>query len=120
MENKFRAGFISVIWIISISMVVYCSLVPRVELPVDFWQADKLYHFISYGWLSVLPMIGYSGRKFALTSSFTMILLGVLIEMAQWYVPGRTFSVADIIANTLGVFLGIYSGSSLKHFKPFA
>ncbi|MFH2045200.1 MAG: VanZ family protein [Pseudomonadota bacterium] len=119
MENKYWAGLISVVWISSIGIVIYFSLIPNVEFPVDFWQVDKLYHFFSYSWLSVLPMIAYSNRKFALTASFSMILLGVLIEIGQLYVPGRTFSVADIVMNTIGVFFGIYGWGYLRRFISF-
>jgi VanZ family protein len=45
-----------------------------------------------------------------------MILLGILLETGQLYVPGRTFSVADISMNTLGVILGIICGNRLRLF----
>nr|CBX30771.1 hypothetical protein N47_E42830 [uncultured Desulfobacterium sp.] len=107
---------VSVVWICSVCLVIYYSLIPGVEFPVDFWQADKLYHFVSYCWLSVLPMIAYSDRKIALTASLSMVLLGVLIEILQIFVPGRTFAMADIAANTLGVVLGIYNGGYLRRY----
>lgn len=109
---------ISIIWAVSVCFVIYFSLVPKVEFPVDFWNADKLYHLIAYCWLSILPMVGYSERNFALKASLSMILLGILLETAQFYIPGRTFSVADIIMNTLGVILGIYAGRFLGPFFP--
>jgi len=74
-----------------------------------------LYHLIAYCWLSILPLVGYSERKFALKGSLSMILLGILLETAQLYVPGRTLSVADISMNTLGVILGIFGGDRLRH-----
>jgi len=118
--------FISIIWAVSAGVVIFCSLVPRVEFPVDFWNADKLYHLIAYCWLSILPLVGYSKRKFAFKASLSMILLGILLETGQLYVPGRTFSAADISMNTLGVILGIYGGDQLRRsflthgsFRPF-
>ena len=106
--------FISIIWAVSVCTVIFFSLVPRVEFPVDFWNADKIYHLVAYCWLSVLPLAGYSERKFALKASLSMILLGILLETGQLYVPGRTFSVADISMNTLGVILGIFCGDRLR------
>ena len=32
------------LWFVSIFIVVFYSLIPRMEFPVDFWNADKLYH----------------------------------------------------------------------------
>ncbi|MBU0544454.1 MAG: VanZ family protein [Proteobacteria bacterium] len=106
--------FISIIWAVSAGVVIFCSLVPRVEFPVDFWQADKVYHLIAYCWLSILPLVGYSERKIALKASLSMIILGILLEIGQLYVPGRTLSVADISMNTLGVILGIFAGDHLR------
>jgi VanZ family protein len=59
-------------------------------------------------------MIGYSQRKLAVNASLSMIILGILLEIGQLYVPGRMFSVADITANTLGVILGIFCADYLK------
>jgi VanZ family protein len=111
---QFWSRLISIIWVASICVVTYASLVPRIEFPVDFWQADKFYHVIAYCWLSVLPIIGYSKRKLAITGSLSMIILGILLEIGQMYIPGRTFSMGDITANTLGVILGIFCGDYIR------
>ncbi|HOG12957.1 MAG TPA: VanZ family protein [Smithellaceae bacterium] len=80
------------------------------DLPVDFWNADKLYHCAAYGWLALLPAIGFADRRAALSAAFSMIILGLLLEAGQYFIPGRMFSVLDILANTLGVMLGILPG----------
>jgi VanZ family protein len=59
-------------------------------------------------------MIGYSQRKFAVNASLSMIILGILLEIGQLYVPGRMFSVFDIMANTLGVIFGIFFADYLR------
>ncbi len=91
------------LWFVSIFIVVFYSLIPRMEFPVDFWNADKLYHCAGYCWLAVLPMMGITIRRTALLSAFSMIILGVLLEIGQYYVPGRLFSFLDITSNTVGV-----------------
>ena len=101
---------ILILWGVSIGAVVFLSLVPRVELPVDFWNADKLYHCAAYGWLALLPVIGFAVRRTALYAALSAILLGILLEVGQYFVPGRMFSVPDILANMLGVILGIFLG----------
>jgi VanZ family protein len=102
------------LWFISICIVIYYSLIPQVEFPINFWNADKLYHCAAYGWLAVLPIMGFSLRRFALPAALSMILLGVLLEIGQYYIPGRTFSLLDITANSLGVILGIILGNDLR------
>lgn len=110
MKNSFWSIAIMVIWVGSICLVSYYSLQPRVEFPVDFWGADKFYHLIAYAWLALLPLLGFSKKRLAMTASLFMIVLGIALELGQRYVPGRKFSFADIAANTLGVLLGIFIG----------
>ena len=81
---------------------------------MDFWSADKLYHCAAYGWLSVLPMLGFANPRRAASAAFSMILLGILLEVGQYFIPGRSFSFLDIAANTLGVALGFFLGGYLK------
>jgi VanZ family protein len=115
MNLRSWSAFISIVWVVSIGIVSFCSLTPRVEFPIDFWQADKVYHFIAYGWLAILPMIGYEKSRPARAASFSMILLGILLEIGQLYVPGRLFSLADIAMNTAGVIFGFFCGDYSRH-----
>lgn len=106
--------FVIVAWIISIGTVSYLSVVPQLELPFYFRWSDKLYHFLAYSWLSVLPFFGFASAKKALAWALFMILLGIGLEFAQGFVPGRLFSIWDMIANSLGTSAGIFCGMSIK------
>jgi len=106
---------ILLLWGISICVVAYLSLMPEVEFPLDFWNADKLYHCLAYGWLAVLPMIGFTVRRTALSAALSMIVLGAILETGQYFIPGRMFSFLDFIANCIGVSLGIILGHYLKN-----
>jgi len=101
---------ILMLWGVSMCAVIFLSLVPRVELPVDFWNADKVYHCAAYAWLALLPVMGFADRRTALSAAFSMIILGLLLETGQYFIPGRMFSVPDILANMFGVILGIFLG----------
>jgi len=106
--------FVIVAWIISIGTVSYLSVVPQVEFPFYFRWSDKLYHFLAYFWLSVLPFFGFTSAKKALAWALLMILLGIGLEFAQGFVPGRLFSIWDMIANSLGASAGIFCGMSIR------
>lgn len=107
------------LWGISICVIIFYSLKPQVEFPIDFWNADMLYHCAAYGWLAVLTMIGFANRRVALPAALSMIILGVLLEIGQYYIPGRTFSLLDITANGLGVILGTFLGNYLRKRHSF-
>jgi len=102
------------LWGISISMVCYLSIVPRVEFPVDFRWADVVYHLCAYLWLSFLPFIGFRSLQSAWISALLMIPLGIGLEFSQHFVPARVFSIIDIAANSCGVLTGIACGLYMR------
>ena len=96
-----------VIWISSIFLVSYFSLIPRIDLPQTFSGADKIVHFLAYFWLSAVPFFGFSEIKRAIKAALWMIGLGIGLEFGQIWVPGRQLSLMDMIANSAGVAVGI-------------
>ncbi|MCP4578138.1 MAG: hypothetical protein GY846_17845 [Deltaproteobacteria bacterium] len=98
------------------AIVIYQSLSPRMEIPYDFKDADKIVHFLAYLWLAALPFFVFQVPKTALAGALCMVPMGAGLEFAQHYVPGRCFSVADMVANCLGVMMGVWLARSAKHF----
>ncbi len=114
--RRWFCNVILLIWIISIAFVSYLSLIPHVEFPLDFWSADLVYHALAYAWLSVLPFFVFMQLRAAQTGAVIMILLGTGLEFLQMFIPGRFFSVADMIANGFGAGAGLFFGRYLKSF----
>ena len=102
------------VWIISVGTVSYLSVVPQVEFLFDFRWSDKLYHFLAYFWLSFLPFFGFVSAKKALAWALLMILLGIGLEFVQGFLPGRLFSIWDMVANSVGAGTGILCGMSIR------
>ena len=96
------------VWICSVAATIYLSLLPGLELPVKFWSADKLLHFLGYAWLGGLPLLAFAGGDTARNVAYCMIPLGGLLEWGQSFMPGRTASMMDAVANAVGVFIGIW------------
>jgi hypothetical protein len=48
-----------------------------------------------------------SGRRAIVIAATVAVALGVGIEVVQTVIPGRTFEVGDIVANAVGVLLGL-------------
>ena len=109
-------GSVQAAWLVSIVLVVCLSLTPRMEIPMRFWffGADKLCHFMAYTWLALLPFFGFEDIRQAFTGAILMVPLGIGLEIVQYFVPGREFSAADMIANAVGVALGIFMARHLK------
>ena len=104
------------LWVASVAMVIYLSLSPRLEIPYDFSNADKVAHLLAYLWLAALSFFAFPTPKSALVGALCMVPMGIGLEFLQVYVPGRSFSVADMAANCLGVMLGIWLARSAKRF----
>ena len=102
------------LWGVSIGMVSYLSIAPRVEFPIAFRWADVVYHFCAYLWLSFLPFIGFRSVQGAWISALLMIPLGIGLEFGQHFVPARVFSITDMAANSCGALVGIVCGLYLR------
>jgi len=114
MGRAYWPGVVSSVWTISICTVCYYSLLPELELPIGFWSADKVYHIIAYAWLALLPMLRFRTRWGAVLAACSMVILGIILEIAQTQIPGRTFSFLDITANGLGVLAGAAFGGWVR------
>ena len=114
-QNAFEAFYIKrcmfqfssisffIIWVVSIFLISFLSLISSIETPIDFSHSDLLYHMISYIWLSILPFFSFTKIKTVVICSLLMIMLGISLEFGQGFIPGRFSSVYDMVANTIGV-----------------
>jgi VanZ family protein len=87
---------------------------PPVPDALSFRFADKLLHAVAYGGLAGLALIGALGRggwrgrnrgRAALVALLLASLYGVVDEVHQAYVPGRSSTVGDWVADTLGALV---------------
>ncbi|WP_158047558.1 VanZ family protein [Skermanella pratensis] len=84
-------------------------LVPADRLPARL-PNDKLLHLLSYAALGlpVAALASTSGQAAAGVAA--LLLAGLAIEVAQHFVPGRSFCVRDLAANAAGVLIGTLAG----------
>lgn len=96
-------------------IILIATLIPGKAIPeVGFFQIDKVVHFFIFGVLMFLSCFAlkktneYTGKpfRFIRVALIYSLALGVIIEFIQQYVPGRGPSVADVVANSIGVALG--------------
>ncbi len=67
---------------------------------------DKVYHGVAYLILSILGMLGIPGLPTRPKIIGGLIAWGVMVEFLQ--IPaGRSFELADMLANSLGVGVGL-------------
>jgi len=105
---------ILVIWMCSLIVIIYFSLQPSMAITTPSRYLDKIFHLLSYLWLAMLLALYFRTRKSFLLVPVLLILLGIALEIIQSYIPGRFFSVPDMISNSLGVVAGALLGKKIK------
>jgi VanZ family protein len=106
------------LWSALLCCVVIGSLLPAAS-PVmvgigRLHVSDKLLHFGAYLALSALPVLGIRDRRTGTLAGLSMFLLGLLLEAAQHYSPGRAVEFGDVIANGAGVSCGVLFAFPLR------
>ncbi len=86
-------------------LVGVLSLINLAEAPVDDVLWDKLNHAIAYAaiagwWAALLP-----GRRWK--AAAVALVFGLMMEGVQGLLPYRAFEWADMLANGVGVLLGL-------------
>lgn len=88
-----------------IALLIFLSLT-TLSLHTGMEHGDKLGHLLAYtllmGWFVQL----FRRWPIILLHALLLLLLGVTLEFLQQR-TGRTFEIADMLANSLGVTLGI-------------
>ena len=111
----FKYSWPAIIWAL---IVLVLTLMPGKAIPdVGFFNADKLVHFFIFGFQMILTSFALvkiarlkaKPENPVLFAGVFSVLFGIMIEFIQNYVPGRSFSIADMIANTIGVILGYFT-----------
>lgn len=98
-----------ILWLVATVLMV----LPAEELPeVDIW--DKAKHSGAFFALMALAWLGYRQQFAALTLAGLLIGYGVGIECIQYFIPSRSFSVLDMVADAIGVFPVLCAAMWLK------
>ncbi|MBA3025880.1 MAG: VanZ family protein [Sulfurimonas sp.] len=76
----------------------------KIEAVESMW--DKSNHFIAFFVLYVLLSLAY--KELSAKVKITLLLaFAVFIEVVQYFIPGRFFSLMDVVADGIGIAIGI-------------
>jgi VanZ family protein len=64
---------------------------------------DKVVHLFAFFTLLLLFDCAYPLVKIYCTKVFLLLIFGSMIETIQYFIPGREFSLLDILANSIGL-----------------
>lgn len=105
-------------WLLVIIILSLITIPTSVEFSVPY--IDKVEHTVSYFILMFLFSQCYSQVTTRLMYAFVFICIGILLEYLQSLTVTRQFEIADMVANSSGVVLGVLlSDSGLRHIISF-
>ncbi len=77
--------------------------------------SDKINHAAAFAVLSTIACRAYGRKIISITAG--LMLYGVIIEIGQLLVPGRSCSMLDLMADLSGIFAGIILDTCIDFFK---
>ena len=105
-------------WWIAAFWLVWCAattlmLLPAQDLPqINIW--DKAEHAGTFFSLMALAALAYYQKYSPQRLALLLIAYGIAIECIQFFIPSRSFSVLDIVADTTGVLPAWWLATRLK------
>lgn len=95
------------LWWLAIGLVVVVELLPAIFLPTVPAGGDKAEHLLGYGMLAFAAVQLFE-RRALWRVGLGLAALGMALEIAQGTLTTtRSFDLADELANTVGVVVGL-------------
>lgn len=99
-------GVIQTSFFICIVAIEYLATT-TISIPVVENSWDKLNHFIAFFVLYILLSLSYPRFLTTLGKVVVLLLFAIQIEIIQYFIPNRYFSFLDIVADGIGILIGI-------------
>lgn len=103
------------IMLVMSSLLIIYLATTELEHPVMTSVNDKLGHILAFLYLAILVDFSFPASSFNLPKILALLAYGVLIEVIQYYLPHRTFSLLDILADGGGLMIYAFFIPMLKH-----
>ncbi|HQN19926.1 MAG TPA: VanZ family protein [Syntrophobacteraceae bacterium] len=98
------------LWLMVLAAVCVGSMIPHGSLPEGGFPTGLAARVIAFFLLAFLPMYDFPRLRHALYAALSMALVGFFLKYLQQSIPGRHYSADDMVANNVGVLLGIVVG----------
>ena len=87
---------------VTLVVVSYLAVTPK-EHTVSLLVSDKLNHMAAFLVLAGLLDFSFPRVEFNITKAGTLLGYGLLIEVVQYFLPFREFSLLDLAVDALGL-----------------
>jgi VanZ family protein len=105
------------LWLAAIVVVTIGSLIPATSFPMRALDqlniSDKLEHVVAYMVLGILPAV-HERRRFVIAAGIGAVVFGIALEFGQLLSGWRDFEVGDMVADAVGVCIGLTAGTLIR------
>jgi VanZ family protein len=108
--------FYLIFFLTALAVIEYLATTTH-NIPVIEHSWDKLNHAVAFSVLYLLLLKSFN-RWQTPTKVGILIALALQIEITQYFIAGRCFSLSDIIADGIGVIVGMSLQQLFPHHKP--
>jgi len=115
MPFKMIALFKILFWVALIGSYV-AAIVPQEVAPHIGSLSDKGIHFIAFAVLTLLFSFAY--RTVWARTSLLLLAYAVFIEVSQLFTPNRSAELLDVVADVIGITIGLLSVFLLRNYVP--
>jgi len=99
-KNLFRVMFYTAL----LCILFLATTTIKMSVVESMW--DKSNHFIAFFVLYVLLSLAYKNLSIK-TKILLLLAYGFFIEIVQAFIPMRYFSLMDVVADSVGIALGV-------------
>ena len=103
-------GFLRAAGLSGLGLIIIVSLVPGHFRP-QTGAGGSVEHFAAYGAVALLLSSGWHHYRGMV--AICLIAMAALLEILQFWVPGRSTAVATAVASKLGVMVGVVGAAYL-------
>lgn len=107
-------GWLAITWYILVAAVSVYLILPNRSLP-EYGHFDDVCRFMAFAVLAFLPFFAFPRLRNSIYLSLMMAVLGLLLEQFRESVPGRHYSITNMIINDSGVIFGFVVGAALRY-----
>lgn len=94
-----------IMFFLCVVVILYLATTTQEIKPLEHtW--DKANHFIAFITLYILLSLAYQSLNIKI-KALILIGYGIFIEIVQYFIPGRDFSGLDVVADSIGIVIGV-------------
>ncbi len=93
------------IFLASLAIITWLALTPNGPPVIGELVDDKLQHVAAFVWLTFLAHCSFPMIRLRYKAAL-LLGYGASIEVAQYYIPTRSASLSDIVADLAGIGIG--------------